>query len=80
MSHFKFKNVTTLGFQGHSIVESSFSKTKNKTSRANTSMTIDKSGRRLIEFSGRETRSLEMKDLLQVTRKICGLGLSVNLC
>ena len=70
MSHFKFKNVTTLGFQGDSIAESSFSKTKNKTSGANTSMTIDKSGRKLIEFSGRETRSLEMNDSLQVTREI----------
>ena len=70
ISHHKFKDVTTIGFQGDSIAESSFSKAKNKHSGVSTSMTIDKSGRKLIEFSGRENRSLEMKNSLQVTREI----------
>ena len=64
ISHHKFKDVTTIGFQGDSIAESSFSKAKNKYSGVSTSMTIDKSGRKLVEFSGRENRSLEMKNSL----------------
>ena len=79
ISHLKFKNITTLGFQGDSIAESSFSKTKNKTFGANTSIIINKSRRKFIEFSGRKSRSLEMKDSLQVRRKLCGPYLSVNL-